>query len=805
MILRPRWRLAITLFLSLLAVTSQALSAQRTKPPVLDFTQGDLPDKTHDWTLGATGARGWMWAWRHRTTDARQILVTQVDAGSPADGILRKGDVILGIGDRMFDSDARVQFGHALTEAEKTANGGKLRLIRWRSGQTRHVTLTLKTLGSYCDTTPYGCEKSRAIFEQGVRAIANHGLNRVSIPNDLNALALLASGDKAYHPLLADYAKQVAEIQQNGLCSWHYGYANLFLAEYYLATHDTAILPGLRRVSLEIARGQSHVGTWGHRFAQPNGICRGYGCMNQPGLVLTMSMVLARKAGVTDPDLDRAIKTASSFLRWYVGKGSIPYGDHAPWMEHDDNGKNAMGAVLFDLLHDRAASSYFSRMTTAAYVERESGHTGNFFNLLWAMPGVSRSGPLAAGAHFKELAWYFDLARRWDGRFIYQGVPANTGGHSYGGWDSTGAYLLTYALPRRGLYILGKEPCVVSPMAGDEVAKTIEAGRHFTFWDGETSYDQMSDDALFKRLTSWSPIVRYRAAASLSHHGANCTSRLAALLESPDRDSQLGACEAIARLGTHAGKELVPKLRQMLTADDPWLLTLAVRALASVDGTTHDEIANELLELALRDIPNDPRRMVQRAVTSALFVKDRTYAGGLLVNSLEQADRDRLLSAVKSILQNQDGRTRGRLASLYKHVQDDPYLGLYLPLIIRATREPAPSGVMFSDGIRLAGLDLLSRLHVREGMPLCVALIGPDRWGKARRAPRCLDCLARYGGNAKVVLPELLKTRAELVQAAKDGVKNPLVVKIDVLVQAIQQDNDPPPLRDARDFAFTVR
>jgi hypothetical protein len=746
-----------------------------------------------------------MWAWRHHTTDARQILVTAVTSGSPASGILRKGDVILGVGGKPFDQDARRQFGHALTEAEKTANGGRLNLLRWRDGKTASVTLRLKTLGSYCDTTPYDCEKSGAVFHQGCRAIAEQGLDRVSIPNDLNALALLASGDDAYRPLLADYAKRVAEIQQDGLYSWHYGYANLFLAEYYLATQDAAILPGLRRVSLEIANGQSHVGTWGHRFAGPNGICIGYGCMNQPGLVLTMSMVLARKAGIEEPELDRAIERASNFLRWYVGKGSIPYGDHDPWMEHDDNGKNAMGAVLFDLLKDAEATTYFSRMATAGYVERESGHTGNFFNLLWALPGVSRSGPHAAGAHMKELAWYFDMARCWDGRFVYQGIPANTGGHSYNKWDSTGAYLLTHALPRRSLYILGKEESVAPMMSRREAAEVIDAGRNFSFWDKGTSYDSQSDDELFEKLTSWSPVVRQRAAQSLSHREGDYSAELLALLNSEDRNAQYGACEAIARLrGRASGAGVMEKLRAMLASNDPWKLTLVVRALGSQDLASRDDVANELLELAVRDIPNDPRRMVQRAVTSALFVKDRSYAGGVLVDSLGGVDRRLLLAAVQSMLTNEDGRTRGRLAAFYKHLKEDDDIGLYLPLIINATREPSPSGVMFADGIRLAGLDFLSRMRIREGMPLCVELIGPDRWGKSNRIPRCLESLQRYGGSAQTVLPQLLATRAELIEGSNKGADDPLVIKIDKVVEAITNDDDPPELRSAKDFLFNV-
>ena len=243
----------------------------------------------------------------------------------------------------------------------------------------------------------------------------------------------------------------------------------------------------------------------------------------------------------------------------------------------------------------------------------------------------------------------------------------------------------------------------------------------------------------------------------------------------------------------------------MLASDDPWKLTLVVRALGSQDLASNDEVANELLELAIRDIPSDPRRMVQRAVTSALFVKDRSYAGGVLVDSLGGVDRRLLLSAVQSILKNEDGRTRGRLSAFYKHLKEDEHIGLYLPLIINATREPAPSGVMFADGVRLAGLDFLSRMRIREGMPLCVELIGPARWGKSNRVPRCLESLQRYGGNAQTVLPQLLATRAELIEGSRKGADDPLVIKIDKVVEAITSDKDPPKLRSAEDFLFKAK
>ena len=53
-------------------------------------------------------------------------------------------------------------------------------------------------------------------------------------------------------------------------------------------------------------------------------------------------------------------------------------------------------------------------MTAAAHgPERDYGHSNNFFNLAWALPGVAQAGPQATGAWMAEFgAWYYDLARR---------------------------------------------------------------------------------------------------------------------------------------------------------------------------------------------------------------------------------------------------------------------------------------------------------------------------------------------------------------------------------------------------------
>ena len=80
------------------------------------------------------------------------------------------------------------------------------------------------------------------------------------------------------------------------------------------------------------------------------------------------------------------------------------------------------------------------------------------------------------------------------------------------------------------------------------------------------------------------------------------------------------------------------------------------------------------------------------------------------------------------MLQNDDGLARYGLAPCLNQLTDADLAEL-LPAIVAAIEKMAPSDEMFADGIRLAGLDLLS-LHIREGMQLCVSVMEVDRWNE---------------------------------------------------------------------------
>ena len=231
--------------LGLLSILPTRSEAARSRSPMAkpDFTRGDPIPKgaTHDWNLGPTGVRGWIYSNKMETSEARQIYVTEVEAGSPADGLLQTGDVILGIAGQPFAYDPRTELGKAIGAAE--AGDGTLSLIRWRKGTTTVAALKLSVLGRYSPTAPFDCSKSQRIFERGCTVLARKMKANPEAGNGiiraLNALALLASGRAEYLPLVREqvqWASRYADPEGRSLHSWFYGPVNILLAEYCLAT-----------------------------------------------------------------------------------------------------------------------------------------------------------------------------------------------------------------------------------------------------------------------------------------------------------------------------------------------------------------------------------------------------------------------------------------------------------------------------------------------------------------------------------------------------------------------------------------
>jgi hypothetical protein len=266
----------------------------------------------------------------------------------------------------------------------------------------------------------------------------------------------------------------------------------------------------------------------------------------------------------------------------------------------------------------------------------------------------------------------------------------------------------------------------------------------------------MGGDELFECLNSWSPIVRERAASALARRGDAPVQALVKLLDSPKLETRLGACQALAQLKDKAAPA-VPALRKTLRADDLWLRINAADALAAIGGPAMEALPDMLAMLSQGPTKEDPRNMQQRYLTFALFNKN-----GLIGRSLDGVDRDLLFKAVSAGLRNEDGRARGSFTSVYDNLSEKEIKPL-LPVILRAAAEPAPSGIMFADGIRMKSLHVLVKHRVPGGINACVDWIRTqNHWHAPNRTPELMKILVEYGAPAKAAIPELKKIAASL-------------------------------------------
>jgi len=168
---------------------------------------------------------------------------------------------------------------------------------------------------------------------------------------------------------------------------------------------------------------------------------------------------------------------------------------------------------------------------------------------------------------------------------------------------------------------------------------------------------------------------------------------------------------------------------------------------------------------------------------------------GMLGRSLDGVDREALYKAVRAGLENQDGRARGNVASVYRHLSLDEIRPL-LPAIHRAIVEPAPSGEMFADTIRVEGLRLLAKHRIGEGMDALVQYTRDQNpWASQKRTPELMTILLSYGAHAKKVIPELETLAHYFEKEEKDFPPNLMIEKANSVretIRAIEASTEAP-------------
>ena len=800
----------------------QLLAAQSPTPP--DLKVSNTVDRKLTYNLGATGLRGWIYtkpaayldSVQGRTTTAsRQILVTHVGAKSPADGVMQVNDVILGAGGKPFTDDARKSLAVAIQEAEKEPNGGILKLTRWRAGKTEEAQLKLRVMGTYSDYAPYDCPKSKRIFEEACKALEKERLNQ-DWAGAVNGLALLATGKPEYLPRVQEFARKMGPPTlklelKDGMVVWDWGYRNVFLCEYYLLTGDKEVLHAIGEYTIALAKGQSMYGTFGHGISKltPDGQLHGsippYGPVNAAGLVGNLAIVMGKKCGIQDPEIDPAIERASKFFGYYVDKGAIPYGEHMPWPYHENNGKNSMTALLFALQgNQNEQAKFFARMATAGYANREYGHTGQGFSYLWGALGANAGGPDAVAAFFKQASWHFDLVRRCDGSFTYDGgeqygagqTDDNTyyGRSSYDGLSPAATYVLTYSLPLKKLCITGKDSNKANWLTKQGAAAAIASGGF------DVDCKKMSPSELVAAFHDWSPIVRGWAAEELARRpeAKAMVPQLIRMAEGEDAHVRQGACET---LGNIKDTNALPVLVRLLTHQDRWLRVKAADALKKMGDAAHPVLPGMLAAVVVTAEPlqpvvwDDPIQLTHGQLAEALF-------GGLMRKSIQGVDTNLLYPAIQAVSRNADGMARMHLKNTFEKqlsVADVQALG---PDILAAVITPCPADTMFGNEIRMGGFKALTKYHFKEGIEAGVVFAETQGGhGSENRTGEIMKELTSYGTAAREVVPRLKQLIVSLTEQCSKGqfpageLNQRRVTAVQQAIQSIEAAKDQPELR----------
>jgi Family of unknown function (DUF6288)/HEAT repeats len=806
------------------------IEARGNEAPLPDLTKGtDGINRSLTYNLGATGMRGWIYTphYRHniseldamqgRTTGAsRQILVTHVGEKSPADGVMKVDDVILGAGGERFGDDARKSLAKAIQQAEKESNDGVLKLTVWRNGETSEVQLKLRVMGTYSETAPYDCPKSRQIFEEACKVLEQEPLAE-SWHGAISALAMLSTGKPEYLPRLQEYARKIGPKTlklelKSGMVTWEWGYRALFLCEYYLRTGDKEVLPAVTEYTLALAKGQSLYGTLGHGISdlteqgKLHGSIPPYGPVNMCGLPANIAIVLGRRCGVRDREVDAAVARASGFFSYYVNKGCIPYGEHEPWYYHENNGKSALSAVFFALQPARQKETqYWAKMCVAAHPNTEVGHTGQGFSYLWRMVGANVGGPAAAAAFFKEMSWHFDLARRCDGTFTYDGGeqydPGKTedntyyGKSGYYGLSPTATYVLSYAAPLKTLHITGKGTKAPALLNHQEAAQAIAAGRF------DLDRKKMDVPELSKALGFWSPIVRLWAADELAKRpeARSLIPQLITDAEGKDAYLRLGACETLRQLKP---PEALPVFVHLLRHQDRGLRFLAARGIKDL-GTAAQPAVNDILKAFVDTAePNfpvnfaDPIQFAQGELMSALF------AGGLS-GSLKQADPKLVLKAVSLGSRNASNRARGSLGGFIHSLTADEVKTVLTDIVQLATSH-GPADTMFSREIRVSAFQVLVKYHFKEGIK-AAPLVAKGKYG-CHNAVAIMAGLETYGSAAREIIPDLRRLIVDYTELRKDWIfPDTTIPAVEHAIKVIETAKDHPPLLSAGSTPATAK
>ena len=700
------------------------------------------------------------------------IKVSKTYTGSPAHGKLKKGDTIIGINGKKFGKSPKHEIAAAIDVAEE-----KGKLILTLKGN-KNVTLTLPIMGSYSATAPFNCKKTDKIITQ----IADNLLKLKSPGGGAlypGILGLMATGEKKYMDAATqlikkgklthiDPAKVDALLRGDidmGYVGWYWGYSLITLGEYYLITKDKSVLPAIKTYALGLARGQDGGGLWGHRMAteKRGGRLPGYAQMNQSSLTCFMGMLFAKKCGISDPVLDKAIAKTYGYFEYFVGRGTFPYGVHGPQTKgFNNNGMSGSAAICMSLADNSEGALFFAKLSAVGYDNLFQGHASNYFNPFWTSLGANLAGPEVTKQFFQKSLWFHNLKRRWDGGYGKDKMKEG---------PEAGVALLNYSLHRRALIITGRDSDKSIWLKPQEASATIAMK--------SIDYKKKSNNELIKLAMEHSiPQIRRRANWELvKYRNTQLTDKWVAYLTKGEKKEK---SLAISMFGMHTPLEIkkqqLSKIGAILRDKKE---TISTRVSAAQSLGHYKELAHpyymDVVRLLAEKRPNDQvSSYIDQDLGNAIVTLCRDpFTKGLIT------DKKLFYGAALKLIDHK--RSTGRASGLAMLI-DMPFDDLHIVMdkvIHVAQNEDSSYESYHSIGGTLGNaLSLMAKHNIEEGLSYFIKLVN-DKHGKEGFKIRMIcETLPKYGSNAKATLEELEKMKPQFAKGRFGGSWKKMASKI---------------------------
>lgn len=407
--------------------------------------------------MGPTGARGIL--------TKRSFVVKFIFPKTPATKVLKLDDEVYGANGKEFTEHT---FGprihgiegpiHDLGMAIEDSEGGDgvLHLMVKRGEEKLTVDVQLEKLGRFGDSLSQDCKKIQTLRERAYKYLKDNPGGIDVQGRCVQTLAFLSSNEPKVFATGKKLALSWNKTYDDQAWSWLLDFQGIALAEYYLLSHDKAVLPTLRAnsdllrncqwkapniICYTVEQMRKHRpnidqetlqksmdlydGGFGHAPYTTAIVPRGgggYGPMQWPTILAIDAWQLAKQCGV--PENRPGLDSAFGFLqRGTTANGHVAYGgeftlncgpvDPEKWKTGPDNNftfsaKSGLAYMAYMLSPERPESAAMMKLHLShmkqSYKDMADGHADAMMGFTWGFAGVLASDDAALK---KEISQYY--------------------------------------------------------------------------------------------------------------------------------------------------------------------------------------------------------------------------------------------------------------------------------------------------------------------------------------------------------------------------------------------------------------